>query len=132
MSRTSPVRPSGKALSVTVTEIVCPPPVTVKVPVPPESPAKNETIFLPGATLINPIVVDQVKPATPTSLWYASSPEAVRIVPLPVATLTDVVEATSEFRSPAPLRWPVCSPGPRRPHPKSRTQVAEPVTNGSG
>src|SRR5438309_5156960 len=89
-------RDRGNELSVTETGMSfdCPPPLTVILPEPPMSPAKNDAVRPSDATSTRPTDVVQVKLGTDTVFPYASTAVTVRVIPAPVATLIEFVETT--------------------------------------
>src|SRR5205809_670543 len=89
-------RDKGNELSVTETGMSfdCPPPLTVILPEPPMSPAKNDAVRPSDATSTRPTDVVQVKLGTDTVFPYASTAVTVRVVPAPVARLIEFVETT--------------------------------------
>src|SRR5438552_2610219 len=89
-------RDKGNELSVTETGMSfdCPPPLTVILPEPPMSPAKNDAVRPSDATSTRPTDVVQVKLGTDTVFPYASTAVTVRVIPAPVATLIEFVETT--------------------------------------
>src|SRR6266571_977242 len=94
-------RDKGNELSVTVTGMSfdCPPPLTVILPEPPMSPAKNDAVRPSDATSTRPSDVVQVKLGTDTLFPYASTALTVRVIPAPVATLIEFVETTRWSRA---------------------------------
>src|SRR5438309_26504 len=89
-------RDKGNELSVTETGMSfdCPPPLTVILPEPPMSPAKNDAVRPSDATSTRPTDVVQVKLGTDTVFPYASTAVTVRVSPATVATLIEFVATT--------------------------------------
>src|SRR5436309_3251804 len=83
-------RDKGNELSVTETGMSfdCPPPLTVILPEPPMSPAKNDAVRPSDATSTRPTDVVQVKLGTDTVFPYASVTTAVK-ARVPVAATLD-------------------------------------------
>src|SRR5437870_5799223 len=94
-------RDRGNELSVTETGMSfdCPPPLTVILPEPPMSPAKNDAVRPSDATSTRPTDVVQVKLGTDTVFPYASTALTVKVIPAPVATLIEFVETTRWSRA---------------------------------
>src|SRR5438309_11499201 len=89
-------RDRGNELSVTETGMSfdCPPPLTVILPEPPMSPAKNGAVRPSDATSTRPTDVAQVKLGTDTAFPYASTAVPARGIPAPVATVLEFAEPT--------------------------------------